>query len=299
MSTVVSISSLKGGVGKTSLLLGLASAALVQGLRLLVIDCDPHGDASTGLGLVVAGPGWSGADMGAMLTNPADYKLEEEIRPSAWNSLGSLGASTQTGLEPGVFIARAAASLTAFEQLPRPLALPALSALLDEVKDSFDLILIDCPPTLGRLTETAWAASDRVLSVAEPALFSVAGSERTLRAIARFEEQTEFAVGQASIIINKVRPQDPEHIYRCEEMRVLFGDLVADITLPDTPLLQQIQGSAYPLHYWPEPESQELAQAFSGLLQGLLSQQGQEPEASEADSEQGQKKEEERAEEKA
>jgi len=80
-------------------------------------------------------------------------------------------------------------------------------------------------------------------------------------------------VNSASIVVNKVRDSDPEHDYRTEEMRTLFGDLVASTTLPDAPILQRIQGAAYPVHYWPEAEAQPLASAFTHLLQGLFPQQ--------------------------
>lgn len=265
MTSIVSISSLKGGVGKTSVVLGLASAAQACGLRALVIDLDPHGDASTGLGSPT-----DGADMGAMLTEPATYSLRDELRPSAWNVLGSLSKGSPIGLEAGVWVGRASARLTALERSSAVDTLNHLTQLLEPVSQEFDLILIDCPPTLGRLTEMAWAASERVLSVAEPSLFSVAGSERTMRAIARFEANTAYAVNSASIIMNKVRSQDPEHEYRVEEMKVLFGDLVAETPVPETALLQRIQGSAYPVHYWPEAEAQPLADAFTSLLSGLL-----------------------------
>lgn len=274
MTSIVSISSLKGGVGKTSVILGLASAAQACGLRTLVVDLDPHGDASTGLGVPT-----DGADMGAMLADPDSYSLKDEIRPSSWTVLGSLGYASQTGLDAGVWVGRASARLTALERFDTTDILPHLTQLLEPVRDDFDLILIDCPPTLGRLTEMAWAASERVLSVAEPSLFSVAGSERTMRAIARFESNTEYAVDSASIIMNKVRDNDPEHEYRTEEMRVLFGDLVAEIPIPETPLLQRIQGSAYPVHYWPEAEAQPLADAFTALLAGLVEIEQAEQEA--------------------
>lgn len=264
MSTIVSVSSLKGGVGKTSVLLGLASAAQASGLRALVIDLDPHGDASTGLGV------GTGTDIGTLLLEPGSHDLASSMAPASWAALGSLGNASATGLDAGVWAVRGSARSTLLENLSAQETRPRLANLLAQHTQNFDLILIDCPPTLGRLTEMAWAASDRVLSVAEPSLFSVAGSERTLRAIARFEENTPYAVPAASIIINKVRAGDPEHDYRTEEMRTLFGQLVAETAVPESHLLQRIQGSAYPVHYWPEPDAQPLAEAFMELLHGLI-----------------------------
>lgn len=275
MTRIVSISSLKGGVGKTSLVLGLASAAQAAGLNTLVIDLDPHGDASTGLGVEA-----KGLDMGVLLQNPDSYQLADHLLPSSWLALeADQQEETEEQQQTGVWVGRASSSLLALEQLaPDQDLLPRLAQLLEPVASDFDLILIDCPPVLGALTQMAWAASERVLSVAEPSLFSVAGSERTLRAIARFEAQSSYAVHSASIVINKMRAGDPEHDYRVEEMSLLFGDLLAPVQIPETPLMQRIQGSAYPVHYWPEPQAQPLAQVFSQLLEGLLAEETAEDE---------------------
>ena len=82
MPRIVSVSSLKGGVGKTSIVLGLASAALHGGLKTLVIDLDPHGDASTGLAAEGGCP-----DIASILLTHDTDALTRLVSPSAWNSL--------------------------------------------------------------------------------------------------------------------------------------------------------------------------------------------------------------------
>ncbi|BAS12922.1 virulence plasmid ParA family protein pGP5-D [Arthrobacter sp. Hiyo8] len=77
---VVSISSLKGGVGKTSVTTGLASAALAAGIPTLVVDLDPHADATTALG-VQAG---DQLDIGRMLKNPRKARLLDNVVSSGW-----------------------------------------------------------------------------------------------------------------------------------------------------------------------------------------------------------------------
>lgn len=77
---VVSISSLKGGVGKTSVTLGLASAALAAGIPTLVIDLDPHADATTGLGVAARGQ----LDIGQLIKNARKADLAANIVQSGW-----------------------------------------------------------------------------------------------------------------------------------------------------------------------------------------------------------------------
>ncbi|NKX51038.1 ParA family protein, partial [Arthrobacter deserti] len=82
---VVSISSLKGGVGKTSVTLGLASAALAAGIPTLVVDLDPHADAPTGLGVRPSRQ----SDTGQLLKNPRRADLAANVASSAWVAAAS------------------------------------------------------------------------------------------------------------------------------------------------------------------------------------------------------------------
>ena len=261
MTQVVSISSLKGGVGKTSVTLGLASAALNRGVPTLVVDLDPHGDASTGLAVSTARA--QGSDAAALLSSPKRVRLSEVAVPAGWLSLPEVSGGR---LDVVVGSARS----NAYEHLAvQRKNLSRLVTALEQAGD-YELVLIDCPPALNSLTMIAWAASNKVLSVAEPSLFSVAGTERTMRAIARFEQESEFKVRAASVVVNKVQPHSAEHRYRIEELEGMFGRLLVSPTIADTAVWQQVQGSAYPVHAWPGQEAREMAQDFDQILAGLL-----------------------------
>ena len=91
---------------------------------------------------------------------------------------------------------------------------------------NYELVLIDCPPSLNGLTRMAWSASDKVALVAEPGLFSVAGTERTMRAIQLFRQEFAPNLSPAGIVANRVRTGSSEHTYRLAEMESMFGDLL-------------------------------------------------------------------------
>lgn len=260
MPEVVSISSLKGGVGKTSVTLGLASAALYRGLDVLVVDLDPHGDASTGLAVGTADS--AGRDAAEVLSAPKKKAVERAAVPSGWTEPAGTGGR----LDVVVGSSRS----SAYEHLPSSRRnLGRLQEALARCS-GYDLVLVDCPPALNSLTEIAWAASDKVLSVAEPSLFSVAGTERTMRAIARFEAGGDFRVRAASVVVNKVHPGRAEDEYRIEEMRSMFGQLLVSPVIPDAAVWPRIQGSAWPVHAWSGDEARELAEDFDRILAGLL-----------------------------
>ncbi|WP_196867720.1 ParA family protein [Arthrobacter sp. CAN_A212] len=259
---VVSISSLKGGVGKTSVTLGLASAALAAGIPTLVVDLDPHADATTGLGVKPA----DRIDIGRLLGNARRGDLPGNVAPSGWVASARQHNRSTSGAKTVLDVAVGSAYSGIYDRpdLGRR-DLRRLSTLLSRV-EGYGLVLIDCPPSLNGLTRMAWTASNRVLLVAEPALFSVAGTERTMRAIELFKREFAPNLSTAGIVANRVRPNSNEHTFRLAEMRQMFGDLLLSPIITDQENWQQIQGAAHSVHHWPG----ELARQTSGYFDELL-----------------------------
>ncbi|MGM0931457.1 MAG: ParA family protein [Actinomycetota bacterium] len=261
---VVSISSLKGGVGKTSVTLGLASAALAAGIPTLVIDLDPHADATTGLGVKPSDQ----TDIGRLLKNARKASLAENAAPSGWVGAAESGPATSSGRNVlDVAIGSAYSGIYDRPDLSRR-DLRRLSTVLSRV-NGYSLVLIDCPPSLNGLTRMAWTASNRVLLVAEPSLFSVAGTERTMRAIDLFREEFAPDLKTAGVVANRVRPSSNEHNYRLAEMKTMFGDLLLSPTIVEQANWQQIQGAAHSVHQWPGESARHAASLFDDLLKNI------------------------------
>lgn len=254
---VLSISSLKGGVGKTTVTLGLASAAFSRGLRTLVVDLDPQSDASTGMDIKVAGH----LTIADVLASPKERVVRQAITSSGWTRgrpgtvdvlIGSPSAINYDGPHP---------SIREIWKLEEALA---------HVEADYDLVLIDCAPSLNALTRTAWAASDRVIVVTEPGLFSVAAADRALRAIEEIRRGLSPRLQPLGILVNRARGQSVEHQFRIQELRNIFGPLVLAPQLPERTSLQQAQGAAKPLHVWPGESAQEMAGHFDQLLEHVM-----------------------------
>ena len=258
---VISISSLKGGVGKTSITLGVASAAWAAGIPTLVIDLDPHADSTTGLGIKHDG---ASTDIGTMLRKPKQHRLADHTVPSGWMKTEEDSESSGT-----LHVIRGSAKTSLFEKVTtRRRELHRLSALLDGVED-YDLVLIDCPPALNGVTRMAWATSTDVLLVAEPSLFSVAGTERTFRALDLFQREFAPKLKTTAVVVNRVRAASTEHKYRLSEMRRMFGTRMLDTQIPETSNWQQIQGAAWPVHAWPGDTATTAARTFDEVLTSL------------------------------
>ena len=253
---VLSVSSLKGGVGKTTVTLGLASAAFARGVSTLVVDLDPQADVSTGMDVPVAA-----VNVADVLASPKEKVVRAAITPSGWTRgrggvvdvmVGSPAAINFDGPHPSVR------------------DIWKLEEALAHVEAEYELVLVDCAPSLNALTRTAWAASDRVSVVTEPGLFSVAAADRALRAIEEIRRGLSPRLQPLGIIVNRARMQSLEHQFRIKELRDMFGPLVLSPQLPERTSLQQAQGAAKPLHVWPGESAQELAGMFDQLLERVL-----------------------------
>ncbi|SEQ53451.1 Cellulose biosynthesis protein BcsQ [Lentzea xinjiangensis] len=249
----VSVLSLKGGVGKTTVVLGLASAALRRGVRTLVIDLDPQCNATSTLE-----PEESKASIYDVLQDPSEENLEEAIRPSRWGD----GIDVLSGSEDAELLNHPDPNESRLHRLKD--ALRTLRDMYDEFP--YDLVLLDCPPSLGQLTRSALVAADRALLVTEPTMFAVAGVQRAFEAVQNEREQNNADLQPLGVVVNRVRPRSHEHQFRIEELRDIFGPLVMPVALPDRLAVQQAQGACMPIHEWGTPGAREVALAFNLLL---------------------------------
>jgi chromosome partitioning protein len=249
---VLGVCSLKGGVGKTSVTLGLASAAVARGVRTLVIDLDPQGDATMALGADAT----DRFDVAAVLDDPRSSVVDRAIAPSSWAA---------DGLDVMIGSARSAAhdGPGSNDDLDR------LAFALSFV-GPYDLVLLDCPPSLGGLTRAGLMAADRAMIVTEPGLFAVMAVGRAMRTVDELRRGPARALQPLGVVVNRVRGRSVEQTFRLDELRTLYGPLVLSPVIPERAALQQAQGAACGLHSWPGVAAAELALIFDQLLDRVL-----------------------------
>lgn len=254
---VLSVSSLKGGVGKTTVALGLASAALNRGLNTLVIDLDPQCDATSGL----AAPSDQGFSVAEVLQTGKVATLKRAIVPSAWfrdSKMDVLVGSPR--------------SLLLDNPAPTVNDVWKLEEVLVRIEDDYDLVIIDTPPSINALTRTAWVASDRVILVTEPALYSVIAADRARKAIQEISAKLSPRLQLLGVVVNRFRPQSHEHDYRIKELKELFGEQILMPYFEERAAVQQATGAARPIHSWPAEGAAEVARGFDWLLAGAISE---------------------------
>ncbi len=254
---VLSVSSLKGGVGKTTVALGLASASLSRGLRTLVVDLDPQSDATTALGATRE----LKLSCAEVLKLPKHANVVRAIVASDWES----PSAGTMDLLPG------SPKVVEFDSpTPTKRDLWRLEEALSRVETDYDLVIVDTPPSLNGLTQLAWTASDRVLIVAEPSIFSVLAADRAMRAITEISKQTAGRLKPLGVLINRYIPASKEHQFRLAELEQLFGSDLLSVAIEEHSAVQQAQGAARPIHSWPGEVAGNTAKSFELVLDQMF-----------------------------
>jgi cellulose biosynthesis protein BcsQ len=254
--------SLKGGVGKTSVVLGLAGAALQRGIRTLVVDLDPQGNCTATLD-----PEPTSTTVSHVLADPKRSVVENAIAPSAWGE----GLDVLVGDEDVEIHNRPDPDAKRLAKLDQ--ALSTLDGSADDEQDSdapyYRLVIMDCPPSLGQLTRSALVAADRALLVTEPTIYAVTGVQRAFEAVQN-EREYNPDLQPLGVVINRARIRSIEHNYRIKELREIFGPLVLPTVLPDRAAVQHAQGAGQPIQLWGTPGAREMTIAFDALLARIL-----------------------------
>ncbi len=247
----VAVLSMKGGVGKTTVALGLASAAWNRHWRTLVVDLDPQANASMGVGVLE--PGLTVSDA---LADGRPGIAAEAIVPSTWGR-GTDVLPSEAALEH-----RVSEAAPGSEQ--------RLRTVLGGIGHRYDLVVIDCPPSLGEMSRNALHTASRALVVTEPGYFSLRGAEQAVEAIDLVRASTNRTLASPTIVLNRVRSTVAEHRHRVSELREAFDRQVSDIEIPERNAIAQAESAGMPIHAWDSPAGHELAALFDSLLDRLV-----------------------------
>ena len=248
---IMAIANQKGGVGKTTTTVNLGAALAEAGYRTLVVDLDPQGNASTGLGINIRDLQLSMYDV-VIHEAPIDDTIEATAMKNLFVAPSSLDlAGAEIELVP------------AFSRELR------LRHALQSVEDDYDYVLIDCPPSLGLLTVNGLAAAAEVLVPIQCEYYALEGLGQLLRNVSLVQRNLNqsLVVSTFVCVMYDARTKLADQVVA--EVRDHFGDKVCRIVIPRTVRLSEAPSYGQPILAF-DPRSRgaiayrELAREVSG-----------------------------------
>jgi chromosome partitioning protein len=226
---VLAIANQKGGVGKTTSAVNLGAALAELGFRVLIVDLDPQGNATTGLGLNPRDVSGSIYDV-LMNSSP----IEDCTEPTSIKNLFVVPAT----------IDLAGAEIELVPQISRELK---LKKAVDAIRDEYDLVLIDCPPSLGLLTVNGLAAADDVIVPIQCEYYALEGLGQLLRNVALVQGNLNPSLDVRGIILTMYDARTKLADQVVSEVRQYFGPKVYDTVVPRTVRLSEAPSFGQPI----------------------------------------------------
>ncbi|CAN5591370.1 ParA family protein [soil metagenome] len=242
MGNIVTVLNQKGGVGKTTVTLGLASAAGTAGHGVLVVDLDPQASSTWVLGL--------------------DPKEVEVSTAEVMTRTSAAKAIVESAWGEAVSVLPASARLMTKDHGSNP---ERLGEALAEVSELFDVVLIDCPPSLGTLTTAGLTAADHALIVVEPSALSLRGIGAVADLVDEVWDSYNGELELAGVIVNKVPAWSSEAERRYDELERTVGKrAIWQPVIPQRVIVNQAIGERRPIHSY-GARSTDVSEAFDHL----------------------------------
>ena len=248
---IMAVANQKGGVGKTTTAVNLGAAMADLGFRVLVVDLDPQGNATTGLGL-------NNRDLQSSMYDVIlhDTPMDDCIEATSVRNL---------------FVAPASLDLAGaeIELVPAFSREMKLKKALAEVRDDYDYVFIDCPPSLGLLTVNSLAAATEVLVPIQCEYYALEGLGQLLRNVGLVQKNLNPTLELSVIVLVMYDARTKLSDQVVQEVKAHFGDKVCRTVVPRTVRLSEAPSYGQPISAF-DPSSRgaiayrELAKEVSG-----------------------------------
>lgn len=250
MSRIIAIANQKGGVGKTTTNVNLSACLAVAGKRVLTIDIDPQGNTTSGLGIDKNKIEKSIYDV---LINGADAK--EAIIHTEIDNLDIIVSNLQL----------AGAEIELVSMISRE---TILKKALSEIRDSYDYILIDCPPSLGLITINALTAADRLLVPIQCEYYALEGLAQLMNTVNLVQKHLNPDLKIEGVVLTMFDARTNLAIEVVQEVKKYFRDKVYTTIIPRNVRLGEAPSHGLPIIMY-DPKSTG-AEAYTDLAEEMI-----------------------------
>ncbi|HIY58393.1 MAG TPA: AAA family ATPase [Candidatus Tetragenococcus pullicola] len=253
MVRIISVANQKGGVGKTTTTVNLGASLALMGKKVLLVDIDAQGNATSGMG--VRKPDVT-QDVYDVLVN--EIPMEEVILPSSRENLDIVPATLQL----------AGAEIELTSMMARE---SRLKSALATVKDRYDFILIDCPPSLGHLTINAFTASHSILIPVQCEYYALEGLSQLLNTVRLVQKHFNPTLKIEGVVLTMYDARTNLGAEVIEEVRRYFQEKVYDTIIPRN--IRLSEAPSHGLSIIDYDERSKGAQVYQALAKEVLTRE--------------------------
>lgn len=260
MGKIIAFVNQKGGVGKTTSSINLAASLGLLGKKTLLVDLDPQGNSTTGVGI---NKGELPATVYELLTDRVDVK--RVVTKTKFKNLYVIPASINLA---GVDMELMDMSRANKEFVPQM----QLKKYLGEIKDVFDYIILDCPPSLGLITTNGLAASNSVIIPVQCEFFALEGIMQLLNSIMIAQKKLNPYLEIEGVLLTMLDNRTNLGLEVVEEIKSYFKEKVYDTIIPRLVRLSEAPSHGKPIHVY-DPKSRG-TEAYINLAKEVIERNG-------------------------